>query len=152
MSSRDDLRYTEGNVRKLYAYSSDFQPLVIWCLSGPGVHPPWDCGATVLIYLDLKGKVLSAIFQRSSETLKNVLFVIEFVMPLYIRDLSLCFLKVLFKNVFPEVFEPVREMHGVLVQAVSRKIREMGEAVCHLQKEVELLTASTLHLLSQCLE
>lgn len=28
---------------------------------------------------------------KSSETLKNVLFVIEFVMPLYIHDLSLCF-------------------------------------------------------------
>ena len=34
---------------------------------------------------------------------------------------SLFFLKVLFKNVFPEVFEPVREMHGVLVQASQQK-------------------------------
>ena len=39
-----------------------------------------------------------------------------------------------------------------LSKPVSRKIREMGEALCHLQKEVELLTASDLHLLSQCLE
>ena len=39
-----------------------------------------------------------------------------------------------------------------LSKPVSRKIREMGEALCHLQKEVELLTASDLHLSSQCLE
>ena len=91
----------------------------VW--EGPGVHPPWKLGGNVLTYLDLKGKVLLAIFQVNWNFKKCNVCHRNCYPIIHSWFESLFFLKVLFKNVFPEVFEPVREMHGVLVQASQQK-------------------------------
>lgn len=121
MSSRDDLRYT-GECAQVICLQFRLQPLSVLVSEAvleSILHGDW--GATVLIYLDLKGKVLSAIFQviwnfKKCTVCHRICYAI-----IHSWFESLFFLKVLFKNVFPEVFEPVREMHGVLVQASQQK-------------------------------
>ena len=63
MTSRDDLRYTGGWAQVICIYFR-LQPLSILVserVLESILHGDW--GATVLTYLDLKGKVLLAIFQ-----------------------------------------------------------------------------------------
>ena len=152
MSSRDDLRYTEECAQVICKYFR-LQPLgvsVSEAVLESILHGNW--GATVFTYLDLKDKVLLAIFQviwnfKKCNLCHRICYPI-----IHSWFESLLFLKVLFKNVLPEVFEPVREMRGVLVQASQQKDQGDGWSVRHLQKEVELLTASALHLSPQCLE